>query len=437
MLFGWIGDKLRRPHALLLSGLLTLLVATSFLSFGRQFSILVTGRFLQGFSAALVWTSGLALLTNAFGQGRYGEAVGYTQTSTSIGTTAAPLLGGVVYAQGGYSAVCAMSMATVAVSVVLAMVMIEPKSPSRWEDSGCSTRVGSSAGRGGPEPGPEEEEEGRDPDADVERTAGERKASPRPVDERSALISKDADTRPEVYRPAYFLLLRSGRILTAMWGIFSFACVIISFEAMIPLFVKQTFQWDSRRAALVFLSWIVPGFLGPIAGKVTDRYKSPWIPVGGFLFMAPPLILMRFVTENSDVHKGLLIVLLTLVGSYSFLLSFLKQICYQIHETSGLMKSSGRSGFGLVWIIPFCVSDLSFTAANLKLDRPHEFGNSDGLALAFGLYVFSYSCGFLVGPTVAGVIKAEASWGAATLTLALACMVACVPFVLLIRSLSQ
>lgn len=317
VLFGWIGDKLRRPHALFLSGLLTLLAATSFLSFGRQFYILVAGRFLQGFSAALVWTSGLALLTNVFGQGRYGEAVGYTQTSTSIGTTAAPLLGGVVYAQGGYSAVCAMSMATVAFSVVLALVMVEPKSRGRWEDSGCSTRVGSATGSGSPVPVSEDE---GNVDADVERTARERTASPRPVDERSALIPKgDGHARPEVYKPAYFLLLRSGRILTAMWGIFSFACVLISFEAMIPLFVKQTFHWDSRRAALVFLSWIVPGFLGPVAGKVTDRYKSPWIPMGGFLFMAPPLIFMRLVTENTDLHKGLLIFLLTLVGTYIFI----------------------------------------------------------------------------------------------------------------------
>lgn len=320
VLFGWVGDKLRRPHVLFLSGLLTLMLATSFLSFGRQFSVLVTGRLLQGFAAALVWTSGLALLTDVFGQGRYAEAVGYTQTSTSIGTTAAPLLGGVVYAQGGYSAVSAMSMATVAVSVILAMVMVAPKPQGRWGDSGCSTRVGSAGGHGSPVPvteGDTTEEVNRDVDVDVERNATERRASSRPIDEHSALIPKNGAIRPKVLKPRYFLLLRSRRILTAMWGIFSFSCVLLSFEAMVPLFVKTTFHWDSRRAALVFLSWIVPGFLGPIVGKVTDRYKSPWIPVGGFLCMAPPLILMRFVTANTDWHKALLVILLTLVGTYS------------------------------------------------------------------------------------------------------------------------
>lgn len=313
VLFGWVGDKFRRPHVLFVSGLLTLMLATSFLSFGRQYYILVTGRLLQGFAAALVWTSGLALLTDVFGQGRYAEAVGYTQTSTSIGTTAAPLLGGVVYAQGGYSAVSAMSMATVAVSLVLAMLMVPPKARGRWEDSGCSTRVGSARGHGSPVPAGDEENVPVDEDG--ERNTRERRASIRPVDERSALIPKDDTVRPKVLKPRYFLLLRSRRILTAMWGIFSFSCVLLSFEAMIPLFVKTTFHWDSRRAALVFLSWIVPGFLGPFVGKVTDRYKSPWIPVGGFLCMAPPLILMRFVTANTDLHKVLLVFLLTLVGT--------------------------------------------------------------------------------------------------------------------------
>lgn len=155
VLFGWIADKLRRPHVLFISGLLTLLAATSFLSFGHQFPILVAGRCLQGFSASLVWTSGLTLLTNVFGKERNGEAVGYTQTTTSIETTAAPLLGGLVYAQGGYSAVCAMSMATVGISLVLALIMVEPDSRGRWEDSGSSTRVGSATGNGSPVPAEE------------------------------------------------------------------------------------------------------------------------------------------------------------------------------------------------------------------------------------------------------------------------------------------
>ena len=79
--------------------------------------------------------------------------------------------------------------------------------------------------------------------------------------------------------------------------------------------------------------------------------------------------------------------------------------------------------------MPSCISDLSAAAIDLKREHPREFGDSGALAQALGLYVFSYSCGSLVGPTAAGLIKARVGWGAATVILTCACAVACVPIV--------
>ncbi len=296
-MFGWVGDRLPRRHALFLFGLLMLLVATALLSLGRHVIVLVFGRLLQGLSAAVVWTSGLALLTDIFGPARYGEAVGYTHTCVSVGTTAAPLLGGVVYAHGGYSAVSAMSTGTVAISFALALMMVEPNAntpapgisaPDIKNQSPASEEVSS-----------------------IDSTSIE--SSSDLPDERSPLVQNNPK-EGVVYRPAYPMLLRSGRILAAMGGIFTYSFVVISFEALIPLFVKETFHWDSTHAALIFLSWIIPGFLGPIAGKASDRFGSRWIAVGGFLFAVPPLVCMRFVTKNSTSEKVLLCGLLTLVG---------------------------------------------------------------------------------------------------------------------------
>lgn len=321
-MFGWVGDRLPRRHALFLFGLLILLVATALLSVGRHIAILVAGRFLQGLSAAVVWTSGLALLTDVFGPERYGEAVGYTHTCVSIGTTAAPLLGGVVYAHEGYSAVSAMSVGSVAISFALALIMIEPKAntpapgasvPDTKDQSAASEEV-SSIGRNEQNP------------TSIE--------SPSDLpDERSPLVQKNLHESNVVYRPAYPLLLRSGRILAAMGGIFTYSFVVISFEAMIPLFVKETFHWDSTHAALIFLSWIIPGFLGPIAGKASDRFGSRWIAVAGFLFAVPPLFCMRFVTKNSTSDKVLLCGLLTLVGEC-------RLMCYLHSPPSTLVRSA-------------------------------------------------------------------------------------------------
>lgn len=277
-----------------LFGVLMLLVATALLAFGRNIVLLVFGRLLQGLSAALVWTSGLALLTDTYGQERHGEAVGYAQTSVVIGTTSAPLLGGLVYARAGYSAVSTMSVATVVVSIALALMMIEPKAQTKLDDRAPQFSVSGS---------------------ETQTVASEtiEPASQLP-DEGSNLIQKNNNEDGSGNRPAYLLLLRSGRILAPMGGVFTYAVVVVSFEGMIPLFVKDTFHWDSARAALIFLSWIIPGFLGPLAGKASDRLGPRWVAVGGFLFAVPPLISMRFVTTDSTSHKVLLCALLTLVG---------------------------------------------------------------------------------------------------------------------------
>ena len=294
MVFGWIGDRLPRRHALFLFGLSNLLAATIVLSLGRHIIVLAIGRFLQGLAAAIVWTSGLALLTDIYGQKRYGEAIGYAQTAVSVGTTSAPLLGGLVYSRGGYSAVSAMNCMAVAVSVILALLMVEPKAGIEWQ-------------------GPEISE----PDRDIHRVTS-RTSGPESPTERTSLIKKQPSKRSNDKGSAYPLLLRSPRILAAMGGIFTYSFVVISFEGMIPLFVKETFNWDSTRAALVFLSWIIPGFLAPVAGNLADRIGPRWVAVGGFLFAAPPLVLMRLITNDSTSNQALLVGLLTLVGKALF-----------------------------------------------------------------------------------------------------------------------
>ncbi len=87
--------------------------------------------------------------------------------------------------------------------------------------------------------------------------------------------------------------------------------------------------------------------------------------------------------------------------------------------------------------MPSCISDLTAAAADLKHDNPRDFGDLGASTQAFGLFVFAYSCGSLVGPTVVGTVRAKLGWGAATMTLAVACAAASIPIVSDIHSPSQ
>lgn len=66
--------------------------------------MLIIGRLLQGISAAVVWVVGLAMLVDTVGRNNIGQSMGIVTAATSAGVFLAPLLGGIVYDNGGYYA---------------------------------------------------------------------------------------------------------------------------------------------------------------------------------------------------------------------------------------------------------------------------------------------------------------------------------------------
>ena len=90
-------DRASGRRAPFLAGLVTLALATIMLCVGSNLAILIVGRLLQGLSAAVVWTVGLAFLADSVGKDEVGECMGVVAVGFSFGIFLGPLLGGVVY----------------------------------------------------------------------------------------------------------------------------------------------------------------------------------------------------------------------------------------------------------------------------------------------------------------------------------------------------
>ena len=75
-LAGIIADKLPTRQLPFLVGLTALLLATLLLFLGQNVAVLTVARVLQGISAAVVWTIGLALVLDTVGPGNLGKTVG-------------------------------------------------------------------------------------------------------------------------------------------------------------------------------------------------------------------------------------------------------------------------------------------------------------------------------------------------------------------------
>ena len=131
---GIIADRFSKSRQLpFLIGLVALLLATLLLCLGRTVAVLAVARVLQGISAAVVWTIGLALVLDTVGPNKLGTTIGSIFGFISIGELAAPVLGGLVYSKAGYLGVFGMGFGILAVDFIMRILLIEKKTAARYQ----------------------------------------------------------------------------------------------------------------------------------------------------------------------------------------------------------------------------------------------------------------------------------------------------------------
>lgn len=349
------------------------------LCLARTVALLVVGRILQGFSAAVVWTVGQALLVDTVGTKEIAQTLGYVSISMSVAVLVAPLLGGVVYEKAGYYSVYYMAFGLVALDIVLRLLLIEKKIARQWTDdfSAEDEEVGGKSSR-------EVEAEGK-ANIGLEKTAEPRE---RPERERGSSdiprITPRSTTPPPTFQrskyPPVLTLLKSRRLLTALWGFIVQGSQMTAFDSVIPLFVERTFHWNSIGAGLIFLAVMVPSFLAPAVGWVSDNYGPRWPAVSGFIFAIPFWILLRLVDHDSLGQKVLLCALLALIG------------------------------VSLTLIMPPLMAEITYVVEAKERECPGRFGPTGAYAQAYGLFVTAFAAGTLIGPIWSGYVEDAAGW---------------------------
>lgn len=155
----------------------------------------------------------------------------------------------------------------------------------------------------------------------------------------------------------------------------------MGFDAVLALFVQDTFHWNSTAAGIMFLAIFLPGFVSPFVGWLSDRYGAKWPSVSGFLATVPLLVCLRFVTENTIEQKVLLAALLALLGTA---LAF---------SNTPLM------------------AEISYAIEAEEAANPGCFGEKGAFGVGYGLFTMAFALGGVVGPLWAGYVVASAGWG--------------------------
>ncbi|KAI1851116.1 hypothetical protein JX266_003781 [Neoarthrinium moseri] len=386
----------------LLLGLVALAASTFLLCFGRSIGLLVLGRLLQGFSAAIVWSVGCALLVDTM-ESAVGVAMGYVSVAMSVGLLIAPTIGGAVYAAAGYYAVYYIAFGVVLVDILLRLLMIEKKVAKQWitQDTSASPEtthdVEKTAARGAADEGHVGLTDTGVLESPVAEAADSSETQPVPasVGTTDANTSTPASTAVAVGQPKrakpspLMVLVKSPRLLATLYALVVEAGIMMGFDAVLALFVKTTFGWNSTAAGLMFLAIFVPGFLSPLVGMLADRYGAKWPSFAGFVAMTPTVVCLRFVTENTIQHKVLLTILLVIIG-----------VTLDFSNTP-------------------LMAEITYVITEKAQENPGIFGEKGAYGVGYGLFTMAFALGGVIGPLWAGYVNASAGWGTMTWSLAL------------------
>ena len=341
--------------------------------------MLICSRILHGLSSSILYTVGLAVLVDTVGKDEVGRWMGTAMSCNNIGMIISPMLGGIVYDKSGKLSVFAIMMSLGVFDIALRLLMNEP--PRKLHSETVVTNSGVT----------ETNDEKSKPQVNVTITSAS-------LDDASDIAStflSPTKGPPTSRLPGILTLLRSPRLLAALYGVFINELLVASLCAILPLFVHSIFFWTALPAGLLFLCIAIPAFAGPFAGYLSDRFGARWIAVSGFCLTAPLLVLLRLVDHDSLQQKILLCALLTLVGG------------------------------SLIFFLAPLGAECSFVAEEVSVST-----GLDLYASSFSLMNCSLAAAGLLGPLAAGGLMDEAGWKWTTVAMGAFCATGALPCVL-------
>ncbi|KAI2635811.1 MFS transporter-like protein [Hypomontagnella submonticulosa] len=365
---GWIADRTGSRRGPFLSGLAALLAATFMLAFGQSIAVLFVARILQGISAAVVWTIGLAMILDTVGPENLGKVVGSIFSFISVGELMAPVIGGILYEKTGYSGVFGVAAGVLGLDFLMRLAVVEKKTAAKSQDAS------------------------EDAQHDQENATERDVLIPNKKKEDDAYKIRSEPNR--IVRTLPILAcFRSIRLVVALVLAFVQAALLAMFDATIPTEAQSLFGFTSLRAGLLFIALDVPYLvLGPVAGWAVDRYGTKLAAVIGFGYLVPVLILLRLPSDhvlNGTSNIVLYCVLLALNGVGLAVIG-----SPSIVEASEVVRKFDKANHGF-------------------------FGANGPYAQLYGFNSLFFCSGLTVGPIVAGVLRDRIGYGNMNLVFAI------------------
>lgn len=229
-IIGHFADKSPNRKLWLLFSLGWCIIGTVMVAACHSIPVLFLGRAMQGIAGSAVWIIGFATVASIFNKNEQGFGMGIMMSFANSGTICGPAISGLILEAAGYWATWSVPLIILTIDLLARVIMIELPS-SIIEDSTV---------------------------IDAEDTR---------------LLSGDEEEKKNLGIGSFWrVMLFDGRVVTCLLITVTSTIVSTSFNATLPLQVKEMFGWGPSIAGLLFTGLVVPGLLiGPLAGWIRDR----------------------------------------------------------------------------------------------------------------------------------------------------------------------
>ena len=373
--FGWLVDRSASSRqSFLMVGLLLQAAGTLMLGLGTHVAVFVASRLLQGFSAAVIYTGGFALLVDSVPAAEIGKWMGVVMAGEIFGVLVSPILGGVLYGEVGWGAVFGVMIAVVGVDVLLRLAMIEKGTAARWMI--VENEIGKPPGSDDPKAISSPLVEEVDPAPSPSESQPLLLPSGNPNDCR---IKEATETASKL--PTILIFLGQPRILVAFFSIFIAHTHVTALDSVIPRFVHLRLDFSPTHVGLLYIVWAVPSLATSLGGHLSDKHGPRWIAALGLLLATVALALFPLVTHRTLGQIALVCVVLVMDGL----------------------------AFSLLY--PPLASDMAAVVEKLARERPELSSPKGDYGQVFSLLSCGIAAGTTIGPLVGGWLFEGVGWG--------------------------
>ncbi|KAI8639413.1 major facilitator superfamily domain-containing protein [Parasitella parasitica] len=330
--FAILSDRYQNRRYPMMGGMLGLGISTLAFAEADTYALLVLARVAQGVAGGASWTIGLGLLADVFPTNTLGTVMGTVLTAHTVGFALGPGIGGALYEYGGMEAPFFFCAGFAVLNFLAILWLAEPKHNH------------------------------------IEETQDHVSRAQEDIDETTPLVNNSNISRSRDKKPLTMIdLLKNWRILSCVLCVTVSASVFAGIEPALPIHLQKTFNASASTIGLIFVAMVVPAFLAPIIGHLSDKIGRQVISATGMLLMAvaSPLVALQYTS--------------------------------------------------IYWIIPplmaFGLSS-PVTLTPILPEMGETVSDMGGAAYAqvYALYNMAYSIGMFIGPVVAGLIMSAADF---------------------------